>query len=540
MMEENSNKKDKTLAPSNLSRRSFLQMTSRGAGLLGGFSLLGPFLFLAAKPTEAFAAKGAEENSALYPFKLGVASGDPLARGIVLWTKLATDPLVAGGGMAPVSVPVSWEISKDESFRKIVKKGIEKAEPAWGHSVHVEVDGLKPHTTYYYRFKTATEVSPVGRTKTAPRRKANVKEVKFAFLSCQNFPNGYFTPYEHLVKEDLDVVFFLGDYIYESKGDVSDSGRFHVPAKTIVTLDDYRIRYGQYKSDPSLQAAHAAFPWVITLDDHEIMNNWGGEDPSNAAFMARRAAAFQAFYEHMPLRKSAMPDSINMLVYRKLAYGKLMEVSILDTRQYRSVPNCKTPEQSPCPDRVDLSRTIMGEEQEKWLFRNLETSSARWNVLAQQVLIAQKDDKEGPAVGFGSDRWDGFVASRNRLFDAIRKNKLSNVVVLTGDTHQNWVNDLKDDFDKPDSATIATEFGCTSVTSGGNGMDMSNSGKSALAENPHIKFVNSQRGYVMCTVGRDKWKTEFKVVPYVNKPGAPILTRATYLVDHGKPGAVAV
>ncbi|MGV3504748.1 MAG: alkaline phosphatase D family protein [Adhaeribacter sp.] len=539
-MEENKIAKDKDPVLNNLSRRSFLQKTTRGAGLLGGIGLLGPMSLLTASPAEALAAETATSNAALYPFKLGVASGDPLPKGVVLWTKLAPNPLVPGGGMAQETVSVSWEVSKDETFRKIVKKGIEKASPALGHSVHVEVEGLKPNTRYYYRFKTADAVSPVGRTKTAPRRKANVKEVKFAFLSCQNIPSGFFTPYEHLVKEDLDVVFFLGDYIYESKGDVSEAGRFHVPSKVIVTLDDYRIRYGQYKSDPALQAAHAAFPWMVTLDDHEIVNNWGGEDPSNSAFMARRAAAFQAFYEHMPMRKSAMPDSINMLVYRKFAYGKLMEVNILDTRQYRSVPNCQNAAQSPCPDRVDLSRTIMGLEQEKWLFNNLETSKARWNVLAQQVLIVQKDDKEGPAKGFGSDRWDGFVASRNRLFDAIRKNNLSNVVVLTGDTHQNWVNDLKDDFDKPDSATIATEFGCTSVSSGGNGMDLSNSGKVALAENPHIKFVNSQRGYVKCTVGRDTWQTEFKVVPYVNKPGAPLLTRATYVVDRGKPGAVAV
>lgn len=539
-MEEKKTQKDQDHAQKQLSRRSFLQMTTRGAGLLGGLGLLAPFSFLSLKPAAALAGGGAAFPAAENPFKLGVASGDPLPKGVVLWTKLATNPLAAGGGMAPETVPVSWEVSRDKSFRKIIKRGREQAAPALGHSVHVEVEGLKPNTTYYYRFKTATATSPVGRTKTAPKRKAKVKEVKFAFLSCQSFPNGYYTAYEHLVKEDIDVVFFLGDYIYESKGEVSDTGRFHLPAKAILTLEEYRIRYGQYKSDPALQAAHAAFPWIVTLDDHEIVNNWGGEEPSNAAFMARRAAAFQAFYEHMPMRKSAMPDSINMLIYRKFAFGRLLDVNILDTRQYRSVPNCKTADQSPCPDRVDLSRTIMGEEQEQWLFKNLESSSARWNVLAQQVIMAQKDDKRGPAKGFGSDRWDGFVASRNRLFDVIRKNALSNVVVLTGDSHQNWVNDLKEDFDNPASAVLATEFGCTSVTSGGNGVDLSPSGKEAMAENPHIKFVNSQRGYVLCKVSPDKWQTEFKVVPYINKPDAPILTRATFEVAHGKPGAVEV
>lgn len=539
-MGENKIRKGKDVKPVALSRRSFLQMTTRGAGLLGGIGLLGPFSFFSCKPLVPLASTGIAIHSEHYPFKLGVASGDPLPDGVVLWTKLTANPLIAGGGIAPEDVEVGWEVSKDKSFRDIVKKGREKAESHWGHSVHVEVSGLKPDTTYYYRFKTQTAISPVGRTKTAPEYKADLKELKFAFLSCQSFPSGYYTAYEHLVQEELDVVFFLGDYIYESKGEVSETGRFHIPAKMILTLDDYRIRYGQYKSDPALQAAHAAFPWIITLDDHEIVNNWGGEDSADVAFKARRAAAFQAFYEHMPMRKSAMPAGINMQVYRKFAYGNLVDINILDTRQYRSVPNCKTQEQSPCPDRVDLSRTIMGEEQEKWLFGNLESSSARWNVLAQQVLMVQKDDREGPATGFGSDRWDGFVACRNRLFDVIRKNNLTNVVVLTGDSHQNWVNDLKDDFDNPASATLATEFGGTSISSGGNGLDLSRHGKTAMAENPHIRFVNSQRGYVRCKVTPTKWQTDFRVVPFIDKPGAPISTRASFVVEHGKPGAVLV
>ncbi|MGV3540218.1 MAG: alkaline phosphatase D family protein [Rufibacter sp.] len=526
-----------------LDRRGFLKMTERGAGLLVGFSLLGPFSFFGcSRPTTATVSNQLPSGSASYPFKLGVASGDPLPDGVVLWTRLAPAPLTGDGGMPPQPVQVSWEISKDKSFSKINKKGTETAEPALCHSVHVEVEGLEPDTWYYYRFRTGADVSPVGRTKTAPKQKAQVKQLNFAFLSCQSFPGGYYTAYEHLVKEELDVVFFLGDYIYESKGP-EEGPRTHLPLKAVFTLEEYRIRYGQYKSDPALQAAHAAFPWIVAPDDHEVTNNWGGDEPpfNTKEFLDRRMAGFQAYYENMPLRKSALPEKMQMQLYRKFTYGNLVEFNLLDTRQYRSGPACYGKPQPSCPERLDLSRTMLGNAQEKWLFNNLKTSTAKWNVLAQQVIFAQRDEMVGPETKItGYDRWDGYVASRNRLFEVIKQNNIKNLVVLTGDSHQNWVNDLKEDFDNPASAVLGTEFGGTSVSSLGNGTDISNGGKSAMAANPHIKFVNSQRGYVRCTLTPEQMVTDFRVVPYIETPGAPINTRATFVVRNNVPGAVQV
>jgi alkaline phosphatase D len=522
-----------------LNRRNFLGATKKMAGVLAGMSVLGPFSVVGCNSGRSASVNVYADD---YPFKLGVASGDPHPDGVVLWTRLAPDPLKGDGGMPAEPVKVKWEVARDKEFRNIVKQGTEVADPSWAHAVHAEVEGLEPESWYYYRFKVGKEDSSRGRTKTAPRLGEDLEQVKFAFISCQSYTGGYYTAYDHLIKEDLDIVFFLGDYIYEGKGSERVPGRTHLPYKTIYTLNEYRIRYGQYKSDPSLQAAHAAFPWIVTLDDHEVKNNWGGQEPpyDTAEFLTRRAAAFRAYYENMPLRKSSMPDDIEMQLYRKFSYGNLVEFSVLDTRQYRSAPACGGKNQTSCTERFDPSRTILGDEQENWLFDNLKSSSAHWNVLAQQVILAEKEQGRGAEAAFGMDKWDGYVASRKRLFDVIKTNNLSNLVVLTGDSHQNWVNDLKEDFNDPESAIIATEFGCTSITSGGDGTDLHQGGKITLVKNPHTKFTNAQRGYVLCRVTPESWQTDFRVVPYVVKPKAPITTRASFVVENGKPGAVEV
>jgi alkaline phosphatase D len=529
-------KEIKGILQKQFNRRGFLKASEKFFGVMAGIGFLGPYQLLGnsrnAAPTEL--------PDPSYPFKLGVASGDPLPDSVVLWTRLAPDPLTTGGGMTDKRVQVNWEISEDDSFRKVIKRGTETAYAAYAHSVHAEVDGLSPNKHYFYRFKAGNHVSHIGRTKTAPALDAEVGQLNSAFLSCQSYPAGYYTAYEHLVKEDLDVVFFLGDYIYEGK--MAGRQREHIPNKAIYTLDEYRIRYGQYKSDPSLKAAHAAFPWIVTHDDHEVKNNWGGDGSpfDTEEFLARRAAAFQAYYEHMPLRKSSIPENIQMSLFRKFTYGNLVEFNVLDTRQYRSGPACGGRNQNSCEERLDPSRTMLGDEQEKWLFNSLKSSSTHWNVLAQQVIMAQKDNKAGPGATLGMDKWDGYFASRERLFNIIKENDISNLIVLTGDSHQNWVNDLKEDFNDPGSAVLATEFGGTSVSSGGNGTDLSKGGRLAMAENPHIKFSNAQRGYVLCRITPEKWQIYFRVLPYIDKPGAPISTRASFVVEKGKPGAVEV
>lgn len=510
-----------------LDRRSFLKRTAvtlTGAGLVTAF----PFLQTTSK-------------SLNYPFKLGVASGDPFPDGVVLWTRLAPNPLI-GGGMSPEQVEVRWEVAKDKSFRQIVTSGTAIAGPKYGHSVHVEVDGLAPSSWYYYRFHANGETSPIGRTKTAPAFDAKLDELNFAFASCQSYAAGYYTAYDHLVEEDLDVVFFLGDYIYE-KGGQGKIGRGHLPKHEIYSLEDYRIRYAQYKSDPSLQAAHAAFPWIVTPDDHEVKNNWGGEGPpyeNNEDFLARRAIAFQAYYEHMPLRKESKPENIDMQLYRDFTYGNLAKFNVLDTRQFRTDFACNDGVHSDCSERLDPSRTILGDEQETWLFNNLKDSDTQWNILPQQIMIAQGDREAGEGTAYSMDKWDGYVESRNRLFDLLKTNDIKNMVVLTGDSHKNWVNNLKEDFDHPDSPILGTEFMGTSISSSGDGEVMNALGEKLLDENPHIKYFNAQRGYVRCSLTPDTFRADYRIIPFVTRQGAPVKTSASFIVKNGKPGAIQV
>lgn len=480
------------------------------------------------------------------PFGLGVASGDPEPDGVVLWTRLDTGLL--GDDLQSKrnkKIPVRWEVAADESFRKVVRRGTEFARPELGHSVHVEVGGLAPAREYYYRFKAGPETSPVGRTKTTPEPGASVSELSFAFASCQMYEHGYFTAYRRMAEEDLDLVINLGDYIYEygPGGYPSPTGnvRQHQPASEITTLSDYRTRHAQYRSDEDLQAAHAAFPWLVTWDDHEVENNYADEisednvDPE--AFLARRAAAYQAYYEHMPLRLSSVPDGPNLLLYRRLTFGNLAEFNVLDTRQYRDDQANGDGLKAPSRESRSASRTLTGEAQESWLFDGLSRSQARWNVLAQQVFFSELDLRSGPGEIYNMDAWDGYEAQRNRIVDFLARGEVSNPVVLTGDIHLNWANDIKAEFSDPASRTVGTEFVGTSITSGGNGSGTTNYGSPIAAENEHIKFFNDLRGYVRCTVTPERWQADYRVLPFVNQPGAPVTTLASFVAENGNPGA---
>ncbi|MGH8869749.1 MAG: alkaline phosphatase D family protein [Actinomycetes bacterium] len=476
------------------------------------------------------------------PFSLGVASGDPAPDGVVLWTRLAPDPM-AGGGMPDAAVQAEWEVADDPQFRRVVRRGTETARPELGHAVHAEVHGLEPHREYYYRFRAGGQISPVGRTRTAPALGAAVGALRFAFVSCQQFEHGYYTAYGHLAEEDLDLVVHLGDYIYEYGTDeyLSPDGnvRHHVGAE-IWSLEDYRIRHAQYRGDADLQAAHAACPWMVTWDDHEVENNYAGLVPEQgqdpALFLPRRAAAYQAYYEHMPLRRSSVPRGPDMLLYRRLPYGGLADFHLLDTRQYRDDQAAGDGTKPPNPEQQDPSRTLTGAEQEAWLLDGLARSGARWNVLAQQVFFARRDLGVGADERYSMDSWDGYLGSRDRIVRGFAETGASNPVVLTGDVHASWANDVKADFADPGSATVATEFVGTSITSGGNGSDTRADTAQVLADNPHIRFFNNFRGYVRCTVTPRQWQTDYRVVPYVTQPGAPVSTRASFVVETGRPG----
>ena len=470
-----------------------------------------------------------------FPFALGVASGEPAPDGAVLWTRL-----LGLDGDPGATVPVRWEVAADDAFRTIVREGEAAALPALGHSVHVEVGGLEPGRDYWYRFHAAGATSPAGRTRTAPGPGSNPGTFDLAFASCQHYERGWYTAYRHMAAESPALVVHLGDYIYEDgPGIRPDLVRRH-DAPEPRTLDGYRARYALYKGDADLQAAHAAAPWVFTPDDHEVDNDWAGgrgtEGMDPSAFLARRAAAFQAMYEHLPLRAASMPTGPDARLYRRLDFGSLLRLHVLDTRQYRTPQPCGGRRAPPCAEQRAEGATILGPEQSAWLLDGLDRSAARYNVLANQVFMARLLEGE-EELTLPMDKWDGYPADRDRLLTFLHERRPSNPIVLTGDLHTNWVSDLKLDFERPASPTVGTEFAGTSISSSGDGTDTSPQGENAMRHNPHIKFFNAQRGYVRCRVTPERFRTDFRVMPWVMRPDAPIATRATYVVEDGVPGA---
>jgi alkaline phosphatase D len=384
----------------------------------------------------------------------------------------------------------------------------------------------------------AGATSPVGRALTMSPAGQVPPALRFAFASCQHYEHGWYTAYRHLVGDDPDLVAFLGDYVYEGAG-LKQSIRMH-PGGETITLADYRNRYALYKTDPDLQAAHAHCPWVATWDDHEVENNYAGaisqdRDPADA-FLARRAAAYQAWYEHLPLRVSTRPRGPDARLYRSVGVGGLAKFFVLDTRQYRTDQPCGDRRKAPCPEMFAAKSTMLGAEQERWLLDGVARSEARWNVLAQQVFLSHEDAEPGPEEAYFMDSWNGYPGSRARLVDAIAQRGRGDTVVLTGDVHSSWVCDLHRDPRAPGSRPVAAEFVGTSITSEGDGADVFPDGPAILSENPHILFHNARRGYVTCTVTPTLWRADYRILPYVSQPDAPVSTLASFVVARGRPG----
>ena len=509
-------------------------MLDRRAFLLSGLALYG------ASARDLFAGRAALQNPKFQtsPFTLGVCSGDPTPDGVVLWTRLAVDPL-NGGGMPRQPIEVQWQIGADDRLSKVVQSGKTIASPVWGHSVHVEVSGLQPHRWYWYQFRAGNELSPIGRTRTFPVARSGVDRMRFVIASCQHFEVGLYTAFQHMAEEDLDFVMHLGDYIYESPGR-NNFVRMHVGGE-LMTLDDYRNRYAQYRSDPALRAAHAAFPFLVVWDDHEVDNNYAGLHQETGApveqFALRRAAGYKAYYEHMPLRRSSIPAGALLQLYRPFTYGTLASILMLDTRQYRTDQPCGDNVQPACEGTRDPRATLLGAAQERWLFERLDRSRTGWNFLAQQIPIARLDRFPGAERRYSMDKWDGYEQSRSRLLRFLGSRKPTNPVALAGDVHNNWVNDLRLDVDDPKTALVATEFVGTSITSAGDGSDMSPGMKAMVSENECVRFANDQRGYVRFDLRPTELRADYRVVEYVTKPGAPIRTRASFVVESGHPGA---
>ncbi|WP_405688343.1 alkaline phosphatase D family protein [Streptomyces sp. NBC_00057] len=481
------------------------------------------------------------------PFTLGVASGDPQPDSVLLWTRLAPRPYETGSGLPQSRVAVSWELAHDERFSRIVQRGSATAHPEFNHSVHVEVKGLEADHVFYYRFRTGTWISPAGRTRTAPAPDARNSVLSLAAVSCQAYHDGYFTAYKHLAREDVDVVFHLGDYLYEYAVNATGGARNYTDRKLpahfnreTVTLEDYRLRYGLYKSDPDLRAAHAAHPFVVTWDDHETENNYAGDTPENGVppeeFLLRRAAAYRAYWENQPLRTPQQPAGPDMKLYRRLQFGSLAQFDILDTRQYRSDQAYGDGWHKPGPESADPSRTLTGATQERWLLDGWHASRATWNVVPQQVAFAQRRDVPTDAYLLSMDAWDGYPASRDRILKGAGAAGIDNLMVLTGDVHVGYGFDLKKDFDDSSSRTVGTEIVATSITSGKDGTDKPAGWNNQMRANPHMKFFNGRRGYAVITLGLKQARADYRTVPAVTTPGAPVTTAGSFVTEVGNQG----
>lgn len=440
--------------------------------------------------------------------------------------------------MPEAAVIVEWRVAEDEGMKKVVKKGTATAVPALAHSVHVEVAGLRPDRWYWYQFRAGGEVSQVGRTRTAPALGTTPEKLRYAFASCQHWETGYFTAYEHMAAENPDLVVHLGDYIYEGSPRQGNP-RIH-NSNEILSLSDYRNRHALYKTDKPLQNMHAWAPWILTWDDHEVDNNYAGDiaedKQTRQELLERRANAYQAYYEHMPLRAAAAPRGSGMLLYRNISWGALANFTVLDTRQYRTDQPCGDGRKAPCKETYDPAATLLGAQQHAWMERQLTQSKAKWNILAQQVLMAKIDFQRGDGELLSMDQWSGYEACRNRVLRFLNDRKVVNPVVITGDIHSNWACDLKLDWKDEKSPVVGVELVGTSITSGGDGLDAMKGVEDVYAENPHLKWHGARRGYVSCTVTPKETRAEYRTMPYVTKPGAPVQTAKRFVVEAGKSG----
>ncbi len=485
------------------------------------------------------------QTPATDPFALGVTAGDPAPDGFVIWTRLAPRPLDADGGTGTKPVPVTWQVAEDRAFVRIAASGEAVAWPDIGHSVHVEVAGLKPDRVYWYRFEATGTQSPVGRARTLPLPGSTSRAVRFGVAGCQNYEQGYFTAFRHLAAEDLAFVYHYGDFIYEGAaravgtaptpwGTTMQTVRSHL-GQECFTLSDYRLRYSQYLTDPDLLAARANHVWLASYDDHEIANNWVDMlVPSGAprdVFAFRRQAALQAWYEFMPVRRASLPVGSQTAMYRRFAVGDLLSLNVLDTRQYRTDQPCGDGFKPACPDVSSAEATMLAATQEQWLLDGLRSKSAAWTCLAQQVMMMPLDRRGmagQPDPILNLDSWAGYQAPRERLMKSLRET--GDVVVLTGDEHRHFVGEIADD-----RGPVGVEFVCTSISSGGDGSDRRGDTDMLMANNPQLRFVGDQRGYLVCDVARDGWTSRLMVLDKVSERGSPIRTRLRAEVARGAP-----
>ena len=478
----------------------------------------------------------AKAGFARNPFTLGVASGDVTQDSVVLWTRLAPEPLAADGGLGRDAIPVRWELFLDEDRRQLIRSGEEPAVPRLAHSVHVDLRDLDPGQVYWYRFSAGSYVSEMGRTKTLPAPGGTPAAVRFVTVSCQNYTHGHFIAYDHVVADDPDFVLHLGDYIYETS--YGETFRRHETEDMPPTLDGFRRRHALYKTDDNLKRAHARIPFFSTLDNHDAVID---TDP---ATMAARAAAYQAWYEHMPTRGYGNPGDNRFLIRRIIRVGDLAQVNFPDTRQFRARQLPCPGDRSPhgfgnyvvrCPEMFAEQRSMLGEEQENWLTHNILANSAPWNVIASSSVFSPFNlDIDGNTYNF-TGSWDGYPANRDRVVDAIKRSKTGQAVILSGDMHSFWAIDGAQSSGAGDRFP-GVEFVVSSISA--NWPDqMDNPIADNLVRNPQIRFYEpDRRGYLLHEISAKEWQTTARAVDNVRDAQSDVFDLARFVVEHGKPG----
>ncbi len=463
------------------------------------------------------------------PFTLGVASGDPDLESVIHWTRLAPADTSLDGTIA-----VTLEVSSDSAFDLIVSTQDLTTDATQGYSVHGLTTGLDTDTWYWYRFRTGKFTSPVGRSRTTPAPGTPADQLIFATASCQHFESGFYTAHADIAAAGVDLVVWLGDYIYEGDARPVAEGRVRAhegPEPT--TLDAYRARYATYKSDPNLQAAHAACPWLVIWDDHEVENNYAGNTAQDDTELNdRRAVAYRAWWENTPTRLEA-PTTADAVIYRGFGWGSLLDMSLLDTRQYRTDQACNDVTLStdpPCPETFDTDRAMLGTEQREWLFGRMGKAGTIWNVLGQQVILGNFT-LNGAVLNF--DQWDGYPVERDAVLQTVVDQKVPNFIVLSGDIHFAGVGNLRAP-GGTGTALIGAEFVATSISSSGNVdpglVDLVKS----IGDVVDADLVH--RGWIKHTVTPTAWSAEYRIVADALVPDSTVSVFNTYVVEAGTPG----
>lgn len=515
-------------------------------GLGGGAAALALGLLFAPRAGRGLARPARLPATGDDPFALGVASGMPTPDSVVLWTRLAPRPFEPLGGLPEAPIAVRWELAEDEHFRTGRRHGEAWARPEHAHSLHVEVGGLPADRRFFYRFRCGDAESAIGRTRTAPAPGAEVARLRLALASCQHYEQGAFALQREIAGRDLDLVVFVGDYIYESTHPRYRLRAFEGPRPT--TLEGYRRRHATYKLDPDLRAAHAAHPWLLTWDDHEVENDYAGsasrDEPDPDAFLHIRAAAYKAYFEHLPVSPRMAPRGASMPIHAHHGWGRLADLWTLDNRQYRSPQACGEPGAAggrllnDCAELEVPARTMFGAAQERWIAGELTARQGAWRLLAQSTQIAPSriDAPLGPSRVY-SDSWDGYPRARERLLGTIAAQPRGDVVCLGGDVHRHVAARLRADPRNPASPVVASEFVTSSLTT-------RNASDTAVqwmrAGNPDVLHARGdERGYLLIELDARRLRCEMRATAFPVRDGARVHAQAAWVVERGRPGPQA-